>query len=174
MLRFGVKHDANGIFHRNSYMTSVNLCCLLAVHRTTLTSSIRALGCFWWHKRHKRHEMDHREWWLFLHDRGCCLFYHLEELRLSVDRRLGLFSRSLLRIPRRLPSIVKPRETRIGWCRGRFNCLSELLIARAAACLSHSSFDFLHISSICSCANVIAVLAPWLPCLRQSNSPLVL
>lgn len=48
-------------------------------------------------------------------------------------------------------TLFEPRDTTMGLWSGRLSCLSDSFFDRAAACFSQTSFDFLQISSICSC-----------------------
>ena len=70
----------------------------------------------------------------------------------------GTQARRLSSCPRHRSSFLRREELLLppaldittGWCRGRFRGFSDLPDARAAACLSHISFDLTHMSSICS------------------------
>lgn len=72
-----------------------------------------------------------------------------QSLLLSSYRRCDSFLRrsSLLHLDE---SPEPPFEITTGWWRGRFKGFSGLVVALAAACRSHISFDLTQMSSICS------------------------
>jgi len=80
------------------------------------------------------------------------------DLSRRLPREHGTQARRLSSCPRHRSSFLRREELLLppaldittGWCKGRFRGFSDLPDARAAACLSHISFDLTHMSSICS------------------------